>query len=130
MARRLLHARVAKAKAKGTPADVLRGHAPEVVAACEALRALVKETVPNVEERAAMGWGVITYHAPAAGYFAGIYPRKDHARLLFEHGALLPVLGVLEGETRRMRHVAVRDAEELARKKDAIVRLLRLAGVR
>jgi hypothetical protein len=77
-------------KAAAKPEDILRGHPAETVALAERLRRLVKETVPDAEERAYPGWRGIGYRTREAGYFCGIFPRGSEVRLLFERGVDLP----------------------------------------
>lgn len=110
-----------------SPVHILDGHAPVVVRAAERLRAIVREAVPEAEERGHPGWHAIGYRSPEAGYFAGIFPREDHVMLVFEWGALLPDPdGVLTGDTRQTRHVIVRRAEDVP--EHALKRLLVLAA--
>lgn len=64
-----------------------------------------------------MGWKGIGYRDPQAGYFAGIFPQRDHVRLLFEHGARLDDPdGILQGEgVRQVRWIVVRPGSRLPR---------------
>lgn len=92
----------------------------------ERLRVLVRETVPEADERAYTGWHAIGYRTPQAGYFAGIFPRDEHCDLLFEHGIRLPNLdGVLEGEGTQTRYIRIWDPDEIPH--EAARRLLREA---
>ena len=91
------------------------------------LRRLVRETVPDAEERAYTGWHALGYRTREAGYFAGIFPRDDHCDLLFEHGAsLLDADAVLEGEGTQTRHIRIYDEDEIP--VEAATRLLREAA--
>jgi len=97
-----------------TPEDILRIHTPEVRAIVEHLRTLVKETVPEAEERVYPGWHAFGYRHPEAGYFCGIFPYDDMVKLYFEHGASLPDPdGLLEGDGKRTRYVVARTEESL-----------------
>lgn len=73
-----------------TPEDILAPFSPEVRALADVLRALVRETVPGVVERAYPGWRAVGYRDAQSGYFCGIFPQPDSVRLLFEHGTALP----------------------------------------
>ena len=48
------------------------------------------EAAPEATEHGYPGWHGIAYRHPVAGYICGIFPQKDHVRLLFEHGQQLP----------------------------------------
>lgn len=69
-----------------TPDELLTGYPPDVGDTVTALRRLVREHMPEATERVHPGWRGIGYHHPDAGYVCGVFPRDDHARLLFEHG--------------------------------------------
>jgi hypothetical protein len=92
----------------------------------ERLRALVREVVPDAQERAYTGWHAIGYRTPEAGYFAGIFPRDEHCDLLFEYGVELPDPdGALEGDGTQTRYIRLWDEEEIP--VDIARRLLRAA---
>jgi hypothetical protein len=75
---------------------------------------LVRETVPEADERAYAGWHAIGYRTLEAGYFAGIFPRDEHCDLLFEYGIGLPdPEGVLEGEGTQTRYIRIWDPDEI-----------------
>jgi hypothetical protein len=72
--------------------EYLALYPPEIRAICEALRALIKEAVPGVQEALYRGWQLIGYRTPAAStnrYFCFIAPYGDRVRLGFEWGVLL-----------------------------------------
>ena len=75
---------------KLTPEDLLRDYHPEIQAISEALRSLVKNTVPEAKEKAYPGWRAIGYRHPSSGYFCGIFPFEKAVHLIFEWGILLP----------------------------------------
>ena len=54
------------------------------------LRRLVKDTLPEAEERTYPGWRAIGYRHPAAGYIGAIFLHQKMVKLGFEHGAKLP----------------------------------------
>lgn len=97
----------------------------------EALRLLVRDTVPDAVEYYSRGWGAIAYRHPKAGYFVGIFPLKDNVTLLFEHGIDLPDPdGVLTGSGTQTRVIPIRAVDAIP--ENAIRVLLReaLAWVR
>jgi hypothetical protein len=106
--------------------DILSVHTPEVRAVVENLRALIKETAPDAEERAYHGGHALGYRTKEAGHFCNIFPSEDAVELAFERGALLPDPdGLLEGDGKQVRYVTVRDVKGTRRAE--IKRLLRAA---
>jgi hypothetical protein len=76
----------------------------------------------------AKGWKAVGYSDPQSGYFCGIFPRPDHVRLLFEHGAALPDADRLRpGTSRKVRYLEIPTAQEI--RVEAIQQLLRAALV-
>jgi hypothetical protein len=72
-----------------TPEDLLAGYAPVRRETADALRALVKRTIPDAIERVRPGWGLIGYDVPAGrrtAYFAFVWAEPEHVHLGFEHG--------------------------------------------
>lgn len=104
-------------KPNATAADVLRPFSARVRATAEQLRRLVVQAIPTATEHSYVGWKGIGYRDPQAGYFAGIFPQRDHVRLLFEHGvALDDPEGILQGEgVRQVRWIVVRPGSRLPR---------------
>lgn len=72
-----------------TVAGLLAGHSEPVRALIAALRALVRQTLPEAEERVYPGWKAIGYRHPTAGYVGGLFPMADHVKVAFERGARL-----------------------------------------
>ena len=94
------------------PEQILRGHAPAVVALANAVRAQILGMIDGVVEAGHPGWKVIGFRRH--GTFAFVEPMADHVRLGFEHGYALPDLaGLLEGEGGQVRHVTLRRPEEV-----------------
>lgn len=80
-------------------------------------RRWLETMVPTASERVYPGWRGLGYRDEQAGYFCGLFPREDHVRLLFEHGAALPdPHHLLEGSTRQTRYVTLRHAADLQRR--------------
>jgi len=110
-----------------TPEQILAPHPPAIRALANRLRRLVRDTLPEVEERGVPGWGAINYHHPAVGLVCGIFPFRDMVKLVLEHGASLPDPdGILTGATRQVRHVEVRSASDVRARP---IRLLLLVAV-
>jgi hypothetical protein len=99
------------------PPEAFLAAFPEPVARIgERLRALVRQAVPDAQERVRLGWHLVGFDAPRhpdAGegrgrpaYFAYIAPETHHVHLGFEHGyAMQDPGGHLQGEgvTRQVR---------------------------
>lgn len=83
-------------------------------ALAEALRRLVKDSVPNVAEAVYPGWKLIGYRLldrPGGRYFGFIAPLAEEVRLGFEYGVELQPHHLLEGSGTQVRYVRVRSAE-------------------
>jgi hypothetical protein len=111
-------------------ADILKPYSADLRALAKSLQNLVRETVPTATEHPYVGWKGIGYRDPQAGYFAGIFPQRDHVRLLFEHGAALDDPdGIFESGTgvRQVRWIVLRPGVRVRRR--AIQAMLRRALV-
>lgn len=102
-----------------SPEEILEGHAPEVKAVANHLREMIKKIVEDVQETSYPGWHGIGYRHPAVGYFCGIFPLKDRAKLFFEYGSSLPDPGglLLGGPKMRGRYLefkSIRDIDKRA----------------
>jgi hypothetical protein len=98
------------------PEAFLANYSLHVQAIANALRQLVKATVPEVQERVAVGWQLIGYRVPDGSrsrYFCFISPLATEARLGFEYGVLLSDQAQLEGDGSQVRYVSVRSLDEL-----------------
>jgi hypothetical protein len=114
------------ASTRSTPEDILADFPPDVRAVASALRELIIRTIPTASEHAYPGWRGIGYRDPQSGYFCGVFPQRDHVKLGFEHGTVLPdPEGVLEGTGRQVRYLIVPSGRKLPRR--TIVNLLRAA---
>lgn len=89
--------------------------APEhLIPLAERLRQTVKTASPEATEHGYPGWRGIGYRHPAAGYFCGIFPQRDHVRLLFEYGRQLPdPSGLLTGSGSQSRWVLLREIDAI-----------------
>ena len=73
-----------------TPEAILKDHPPQIQIVAEKLRRMIKDTFPEVTEKAYQGGHGIGYRHPKAGYFGCIFPSDEKVTFAFEHGASLP----------------------------------------
>jgi hypothetical protein len=102
---------------KPTPDEFLSTFPPEIQELANELRALVKETIPNVKEAVYTGWKLIGYRAKKGrsdAYFCFIAPFPNRIMLGFEYGVQLfdPTLR-LEGDGTQVRYITVREREDI-----------------
>jgi hypothetical protein len=93
---------------------ILEGNAPEVIATAHALRATVKEAMPDVVEQVDFGNGLLAFGRSMAmrDLLFAIIPHKSHVNLQLADGADLPNAdGSIEGTGKRIRHVKVRSVD-------------------
>jgi len=103
--------------AKLTPDEFLSTFPPEIQKLANELRALVKETIPNVKEAVYTGWKLIGYRVRKGkqnAYFCFIAPFENRIMLGFEYGIQLfdPTLR-LEGEGTQVRYLTIRGQEDI-----------------
>ncbi len=102
---------------KITPEQFLAGFPLEMRSIAQALRELVRATVPQAREAVYPGWRLIGYRADHGSrnvYFAYIAPTAEHVSLGFEWGILLPDRpGLLEGGGSQVRYARFRWLEEI-----------------
>lgn len=103
--------------AKPSPKEFLSTFPPEVQTLANELRALVKETVPNVKEAVYTGWSLIGYRVKQGrsdAYFCFIAPFPNRIMLGFEYGIQLfdPNLR-LEGDGTQVRYLTVREKDDI-----------------
>jgi hypothetical protein len=97
---------------KRSPDQVLAGSAPAVVALAAALRAQLRGMIDGVVEESDAARTRILFRR--RDVFAFLQPMRDHIRLGFEHGDVLPDLtGRLEGKGGTMRSLVLRTVEEI-----------------
>ena len=80
-----------KSKRVVPPESILDDHIMEIRAIAEALRKLVRATLPEAIESGHPTWHSIGYRHPKAGYVCGIFPHKDSVDLVFEFGIIVLV---------------------------------------
>lgn len=98
------------------PEAFLAHYSPDVQAIANALRQLVKATIPEVQEQVKLGWQLIGYYVPDGArsrYFCFVSPLADEARLGFEYGVLLGDQAQLEGDGSQVRYVSIRTPDEI-----------------
>ena len=105
---------VSKSKKVILPEAILDDHTIEVRAIAEALRKLIRETIPEAIESGHPTWHSIGYRHPKAGYVCGIFPHKDSVDLVFEFGILLSdPHEVLQGEGKQTRYIPITTIDEI-----------------
>ena len=103
--------------AKPSPEEFLSAFPPTIQTLANQLRALVKETIPNVKEAVYPGWKLIGYRVKKGrsdAYFCFIAPFENRIMLGFEYGVQLfdPDLW-LEGDGTQVRYLTVREQEDI-----------------
>src|SRR5919197_5445167 len=97
-------------------APLLEELTPDVRALVQQLRALVKDVMPQVSEKAHMGWGALLYGAGGTmlDLIVALSPRRTYVNLQFGDGVHLPdPARRLEGTGKRLRHVKIRSADDV-----------------
>ena len=101
---------------------------PEAQELARELRRLIRRLLPKAQEKIYRGWGVADYGNGGSGRgFITIGPQKGYVNLYFMNGVdLEDPDGLLEGSGKRLRHVKIRQPEDL--KKRALQALVRQAA--
>ena len=92
-----------------TPEELLARCDDRMRAVAEALRLVVRATLPDAIERVRPGWGLIGYDVPngrRTAYCCFVWAEPEHVHLGFEHGVLMrDQRGILQGRgvTKRVR---------------------------
>ena len=101
---------------------LLEPHAPAVREVFHALRALVREVMPDAVEQLDLPDRVLAFGfgAPGGirlrGLAVGLIPHAAHVNVQLADGALLPdAASIVEGTGKRIRHVKCRTLEDVAR---------------
>ena len=104
----------------------LEAYTPDIRDLTHEVRALIASVTPDADEYLKLGWKVIWYGfgPKMPDQFAVVMPTRNHVGLGFAYGSDLPdPKGKLEGTGKRMRHVKLRTAADVA--DPAIAALLR-----
>ena len=103
-------------------APLLESHSDEVQAIFLAVRALVRDVMPDAEEALDLPDRVLAFgYGPPGGVrmrglAIGLIPHSAHVNVQLADGADLPdPAGIVEGTGKRIRHVKCRDLADVAR---------------
>jgi hypothetical protein len=95
-------------------ADLLAPSPKAIATLARKIVALVARMHPEMETAVRFGWHSVSFRHPGAGYVCGVFPRPDRVLLLFEHGRqLTDPHGLLEGDTRQVRYIALKPGDKL-----------------
>jgi hypothetical protein len=98
--------------------QLLNNYSPEVQGLSMKLREMIQSLVPEAEENVSLGWKIIGYNLGKGmkGQFCSIGPLKTYINLYFSHGTgLSDPEGILEGTGKNIRHVKVRNVDDIQR---------------
>ena len=90
---------------------------PEVRALVQQLRPVIKDVLPSAVEKVYLGWSALQYSTSdkMSDMVLALSPHASYVNLEFADGIDLPdPAHRLEGTGKRMRHVKVRSAEDVA----------------
>jgi len=109
----------------GTFEDLFAGMPKNVKAIGERLREIVMEVLPGSKETIYLGWKIALYSDPSE--VCGIQPvQSKYCNLYFSNGAnMADPDGLLEGTGKSIRHVKIRELEDLPI--DGLMNLIREA---
>ncbi len=95
--------------------DVRRRCSPELFEVVQEARALIRDTVPNAEERVYSQGKAIGYHVPGIGARLLLWLLPKSLAFVFPYGSFLPdPEGLLEGSTKyKSRWVTLRPGKEI-----------------
>jgi hypothetical protein len=113
-----------------TPEQFLEDFPSDMQALANALRDIIRETVPQADEQVYTGWRVLgyrLYEGKRRIYWGFVHPTLHYVSIGFEWGILLPdPQGILEGdELKQVRFITLRDAESIPR--EPLIALIREA---
>ncbi|MCU0499812.1 MAG: DUF1801 domain-containing protein [Anaerolineae bacterium] len=109
------------------PNEIIAECSPEIIELTDALRLLIRQTIPSAKELMYRGWKGIGYHHPESGYFCALFPRAEQVNLGFEWGVDLPDPdNLLQGTGKRLRYVVLTPGQTIP--EAAIRQLLLIAA--
>jgi hypothetical protein len=98
------------------PEDILARHPGAIGDLVNRVRAIVAQSLSNYEERPYAGWHAIGFVHAEAGYFCGLFPTDEALSIVFEHGReLADPAGILEGDYKQIRSIAIKQEADLER---------------
>lgn len=121
-----------------TPEELLAPYPPHLREIAEALRSLVRATVPEAIEGVRSGWRLIGYDVPVrrgTRFFAWVWPEFEHVHIGFEHGVLMAdpdrVLRGSELRLKRVRYLTLTSVDEIEPERIAgfLLEAVRLVGL-
>ncbi|HEY2916983.1 MAG TPA: DUF1801 domain-containing protein [Candidatus Limnocylindrales bacterium] len=134
-ARPIRATRRAASKPPAMPVEVfLDGYSPAHRAIANRLRSIIKATIPEATERVRVGWRVVGFDLRVgrrSGFFAWVFPEREHVHLGFPQGVLLAdPTGRLEGDgiTKRARWLTYTSLDDID-EAEAIELIRAAAGV-
>jgi hypothetical protein len=111
--------------------ELLSRYPSDIQGVARELRNLIVATMPGTEEAIKAGWGAVTFRHPDAGYVCGIFPFRDHIKLVFEKGVMLEDLNHLFAEKskklKQVRYIEVASHNDIAKMRRALVELIKEA---
>ena len=112
-----------KLRAAYTIADVHRRCGPDLIEPLEETRQLIRETIPNVQERIYKDGAGIGCFVPGVGVRFGIFFTRSSVALVFPYGELLPdPEGLIDGKAKKSSWVNIRPGKPIPN--EALSRLL------
>jgi len=107
----------AKSKKAPPPDQFLADYPSDVQAAANALRDLIKQTIPGVIEAVYSGWQLIGYRVKQQKrevYIGFVAPKFDQVLLGFEFGALIDDPDhLLQGTGKQVRQIPIKDVADI-----------------
>lgn len=97
-----------------TPEEFLADFPSDIQELATALRALIRETVPEADEQVYTGWRVLgyrLYEGKRRIYWGFVHPTPDYVSIGFEWGILLPdPQGILQGDDlKQVRYLTLKE---------------------
>lgn len=103
--------------------ELLIPHSVAVRELIELLRQLVRLTAPELTEEVKMGWKNIVYKKK--GIIVAVAPQREYAQIYFYKGtSLADPAKLLEGTGKGLRHINIRQPDDISRHKTEIEALI------
>ncbi len=89
-------------------------HDPQIADVARQVRSLMRDMLPDCEERVHRGWHGIGFVHPELGYVGGVFPRADVVKIGFEQGhRLYDPDGTLEQPGTRVAYLNIRSISDV-----------------